>query len=148
VVVLLRAVESADLPVFYEHQLDEEAAAMAVFASRDREAFTVHWEQRVLGDEAVVARTVVADGEVVGNVVSWPQDGERLVGYWIGKPFWGRGIATRALQAFLEELETRPLHARVARHNAGSIRVLEKCGFRLVGQADGGDGLVEFVYVV
>lgn len=146
--VRLRAVEPADLPVFYEHQLDEEAAAMAAFTSRDRDAFTVHWEQRVLGGDDVVARTIVADEEVVGNVVSWPQEGERLVGYWIGKPFWGRGIATLALRAFLEEVETRPLHARVARHNAGSIRVLEKCGFRLVGQADGGDGLVEFVYVV
>jgi RimJ/RimL family protein N-acetyltransferase len=147
-VVRLRAVEPDDLRVFYEHQLDEESAAMAQFASRDEAAFREHWEERILANPDADARTVVADGEVVGNVVAWTEDGERLVGYWIGKPFWGRGHATAALRAYLEEVETRPLHARVAPHNAGSIRVLEKCGFRLIGRAEGGDGLVDLVYVL
>src|SRR5918999_1935703 len=45
----------------------------------------------------------------------------------------GQGIATAALAAFLEELDTRPLYAHVATHNVGSIRVLEKCGFERTG---------------
>ena len=144
--VRLRAVEPDDLAVFYEHQLDEEAAAMAAFASRDREAFDAHW-RRILEDERVAARTIVADDEVVGNVGAWwADDGDRLVGYWIGKEFWGRGIATAALDAFLAEELTRPLRARVSDRNAGSIRVLEKCGFRLVAREDGGDGVVDLVY--
>jgi RimJ/RimL family protein N-acetyltransferase len=147
-VVRLRPVEPGDLEVFYQHQLDEESAAMAQFTPRGRAAFVEHWEQRILANPDADARTVVADGEVVGNVVAWTEDGERLVGYWIGKPFWGRGHATAALRAYLEEVETRPLHARVAPHNAGSIRVLEKCGFRLIGRADGGDGLVDLLYVL
>jgi RimJ/RimL family protein N-acetyltransferase len=45
----------------------------------------------------------------------------------------GRGIATRALQEFLQ-LATRPLYARAASDNAASIRVLTNCGFLLVGE--------------
>ena len=84
---------------------------------------------------------------MVGNIGSWwTDDGYRLVGYWIGKPFWGRGIATAALAAFLDEEPIRPMRARVSDRNRGSIRVLEKCGFRLVAREDGGDGVVDLVY--
>ena len=47
---------------------------------------------------------------------------------------WGRGIATRALQEFLELEATRPLYAHAASDNAASIRVLTKCGFLIVGE--------------
>ena len=75
---------------------------------------------------------------MAGNVVSWEGDEGRLVGYWIGREQWGRGIATAALSAFLEEIPERPLHALVHAENAGSIRVLEKCGFVQVGEDDEG----------
>ena len=74
------------------------------------------------------------DGAVAGNIVSWEHDGERDVGYWIGREHWGEGVATAALGAFLTSSRTRPLFAHVAAHNVGSIRVLEKCGFALVDQ--------------
>jgi RimJ/RimL family protein N-acetyltransferase len=88
-----------------------------------------HWA-RILADETVPARTIVRDGQVAGNIVSWEQDGKRLVGYWIGKKYWGKGVATMALGEYLRLLETRPLYAHVAKHNVASIRVLEKCGFK------------------
>lgn len=128
--VRLRDVEDADVEVFYEQQLDEEAAAMAAFPSRDREAHFAHWA-KIRKDETLVTRTIVADGEVAGNIGSWVQDGQREVGYWIGKPYWGRGVATGALRALLEQVQERPLYGWVAHHNAGSIRVLEKVGFAL-----------------
>jgi RimJ/RimL family protein N-acetyltransferase len=80
-----------------------------------------------------VAKTVVLGDAIAGNVVSWTHDGERDVGYWIGREHWGKGVATAALGALLAELEERPLFAHVAEHNVGSIRVLEKCGFANVG---------------
>jgi RimJ/RimL family protein N-acetyltransferase len=46
-------------------------------------------------------------------------------------PFWGRGVATEALSAFLGLEPVRPLYAGVAKHNVASIRVLQKCGFKL-----------------
>lgn len=125
---LLRDVIESDLPVFFEHQRDPEATRMADFPARDREAFDDHWE-RVLGDEALTAKTIVFEGQVAGNIGSWEQDGRRLVGYWLGREFWGKGLATKALAELVQELGTRPLYAYVAKTNVGSIRVLEKCGF-------------------
>jgi RimJ/RimL family protein N-acetyltransferase len=125
---VLRDVLKSDLPIFFEHQRDPEATRMADFPARDREAFDLHWE-RVLADPALTKKTIVFEGQVAGNAVSWEQDGRRLVGYWLGKEFWGKGLATQALAELIDELGTRPLHAYVAKTNIGSIRVLEKCGF-------------------
>ena len=143
--VALRDVTGDDLPLLFEHQLDPEATAMAAFPARERDAFMAHWA-RILRDETVVTRTVLAEGRVVGNVVSWENEGERYVGYWIGKEHWGQGIASAALAAFLGEVIVRPLHALAAKHNVASIRVLEKCGFALSGERTDGD--VEEVLLV
>ena len=125
---VLRDVEPSDLDAFFEHQSDPEAAAMAVFPARDREAFYAHW-RRLLADDSLVNRTIVDGGAVAGNINCWEQDGRRFVGYWIGREFWGRGLATMALAELAAEIPERPLHAWVAASNVGSIRVLEKCGF-------------------
>jgi RimJ/RimL family protein N-acetyltransferase len=135
--VELRPVEPADLPIFYEHQRDPAGIALAGAGGRDREQFDRHWE-RILADDAVRVRTVVADGEVAGNVVSFLRDGRREVGYWLGRGHWGRGVATAALRAFLGEERTRPLYAGVLPANAGSLRVLEKCGFAVYGEDEEG----------
>ena len=129
----LRPVVESDLPLFYEHQRDPEATHMAAFPARDHDAFMAHWRKIVMADDATIVRTILVEGEVAGNVLSWEHDGIREVGYWIGKPFWGQGIATRALTLYLELVPMRPLHAHVAAHNRGSIRVLEKCGFKISG---------------
>jgi RimJ/RimL family protein N-acetyltransferase len=125
---LLREVVEGDLDDFYEHQRDPEATRMALFPARDRDAFDAHW-RRVLENEAATKKTIVHEGKVAGNVLCWEQEGRRLVGYWVGREFWGKGLATRALAELLEEVTVRPLHAWVATSNVGSIRVLEKCGF-------------------
>src|SRR5262249_44237054 len=62
-----------------------------------------------------------------------PWSGKLEVSYWIGRAFWGKGIATKALAALLGSVKTRPLYARAARDNIASIRVLEKCGFMNAG---------------
>jgi len=132
--VTLRPVEPDDLPVLYEHQADPESKAMAAFPGRDREAFMAHWETKVLADPRNMVRAIVVDGAVVGHVVVFDAGDEREVGYWVERSHWGRGIATAALAAFLGEVPERPLFARVAEHNGGSRRVLEKCGFAVVGR--------------
>jgi RimJ/RimL family protein N-acetyltransferase len=149
--VRLREVEPGDLPIFYRHQLDPDATRMAAFPSRDRAAFDAHWSANILGNPAAVTRTILVDDQVAGNIGSWPQDGVRLVGYWIGKEHWGKGVATRALGAFLRVVTERPLYAHVAGHNVGSIRVLEKCGFSVEREAsvELGDGdVAEIVFVL
>lgn len=149
--VRLRDVEPGDLPVFYRHQLDPDATRMAAFAARDRADFDDHWATNVLGNPTAITRTIVADEQVAGWVGSWIQDGVRLVGYWIGRDHWGRGVATRGLGDFLKLVTDRPLHAHVARHNVGSIRVLEKCGFVVEREDSGGgagDDVAERVFVL
>jgi RimJ/RimL family protein N-acetyltransferase len=133
--VRIRDVDDGDLELFFQHQLDPEALRMAVFPARDRDGFMAHWAT-IRADQTVVAQTIVADDHVAGNLVSWEQSGRRLVGYWIGRRDWGRGIATKALALFVDRVTSRPLHAYVEVHNAGSIRVLEKCGFRRVSTRD------------
>jgi RimJ/RimL family protein N-acetyltransferase len=129
--VHVRDVEDGDLELFYQHQLDPVALQMAVFSARDRADFMAHWAT-IRTDPTVLTQTVVVDDRVVGNVVSWEQSGKLLVGYWIGRRDWGRGIATKALALLLGQVTTRPVYAYVEVHNIGSIRVLEKCGFRRV----------------
>ena len=131
--VALRDVTEADLPIFYEHQLDPIATQMAAFPARNRDAFMAHWH-KILADATGTIKTVVFDGQVAGNIVSFNGDGEREVGYWIGREYWGKGIASQALAAFLAVEQTRPLYAHVAKHNIASQRVLEKCGFTFFGE--------------
>jgi RimJ/RimL family protein N-acetyltransferase len=133
--MILREVRVEDLPVLFEQQRDADALAMAEFPARDRQAFFAHWTTRVLADPDVHKAVAVVDGQVAGHVGSFEQGGRRLVGYWFGKEFWGRGIATSALSEFLGWESARPLFAIVARRNVGSIRVLQKCGFEIVSDA-------------
>ena len=127
---VLREVLDEDIAVFFEHQKDPEAIEMAAFPARDWDAFAAHWA-KIRADDSCVLKTIVSDGEVAGNIGSWPRDGKRYVGYWLGREFWGKGLATRALEEFIVELE-RPLYADVSTANIGSIRVLEKCGFTVI----------------
>jgi RimJ/RimL family protein N-acetyltransferase len=131
-VAVLRDVVETDVPIFFEHQRDPEATHMAAFPPRDRDAFTAHWD-KILANDEVTKKTVLCESEVAGNILIFERDGKRLVGYWIGREFWGKGLATRALAELVTEVTERPLYAYVATTNLGSIRVLEKCGFTLSG---------------
>lgn len=132
-VVSLREVIESDLPILFEHQADPIANEMAAFPARDRDAFLAHWA-KILVDESNITKTVLYNGEVVGTVMCFILEGKREVGYWIGREHWGKGIATMAVAELLRFVGTRPLYGYVAKHNIGSRRVLEKCGFTLVGE--------------
>lgn len=137
--IYLRDVIQSDLPIFYEQQLDPDANYMAAFTRKDpgdKEAFMLFWA-RILGDENILIQTMLYDGQVAGSVLSYVQMGEREVSYWIGKEYWGKGIATRALEGLLGQIEARPLYARAAKDNLASLRVLQKCGFKIIAEDKG-----------
>ena len=130
----LREVRDEDLAVLFEQWADPVAMRMAAFTApdhMDRDAFERRWS-RLRADETLINRAIVVDGEVAGTIGSWGAPGEREVTYWIGRAYWGKGIATCALNAFLTVDPSRPLHARAASDNLASRRVLEKCGFRVI----------------
>jgi len=136
VVIVLRDVRDADLDTFFEHWGDDQALRMAAFTpadARERVAFDARWE-RQRKDPANLLKTIEVDGEAVGSIGSWDNERQREVTYWIGRAHWGKGIATRALRSFLDLETTRPLYAAAAADNIGSLRVLEKCGFRVIGE--------------
>lgn len=137
--VSLRPVHPSDLPVFFRHMSDPESNRMAAFTAEDptdRVHFDAHWK-RLSATPDVVTRTVLADGDVVGHVAVYGEPGEREVTYVVDRYYWGRGIATAALRILLDEVAERPLFARAAADNTGSVRVLEKCGFEVVREERG-----------
>ena len=92
---------------------------------------------RLRADTSVSHRVIEVDGEVAGTIGSFRIDDQPEVTYWIDRTQWGRGIATAALAILLAETAERPLYGRAASDNIGSLRVLEKAGFRRVGVSRG-----------
>jgi RimJ/RimL family protein N-acetyltransferase len=140
--LVLREIEDRDLGVLFEHSTDPDAIRMAAFTSPeadDRASFDRRWA-RLRSDVSTTNRVIEIDGRVVGHIASFDLEGHREVTYWIGREDWGRGLATRALQEFLQPDATRPLYARAASDNAASIRVWTKCGF--LSWARGADSLM------
>jgi RimJ/RimL family protein N-acetyltransferase len=136
--VLLRDVRETDLGAFFAQEHDPEAVRRSHFPPRERDRFMTHWRTRVLGDPTVFAQTVTVDGEIAGSIVAWWQDGKRYLGYWLDQRFWGRGIGTTAVRLFLDREKSRPLYADPYVGNTGSVRLLEKCGFRRAGSVFNG----------
>lgn len=137
--IILRDVQDSDLDSFFEHQQDEKARYMAAFTSKDpadKTAFMTHWT-KIRANDAIFIKTILVDTVVAGHVLSYVQDEQREISYWLGKSFWGKGIATKALSLYLPLVTERPLFARVAKDNIGSKRVLEKCGFTIIGEDKG-----------
>lgn len=137
--VTLRDIQPADLPIFFEQQLDPEANRMAAFTAEDpadRAAFDAHWA-RILANPEIRNQTILAGGDVAGHIAQFSHGGQPEVSYWLGRQFWGRGVASAALAQFLPLIPARPLYARAAKDHRASLRVLEKCGFVIAGEDKG-----------
>lgn len=131
----LRQTNPNDLETLFLFQLDEEANCLAAFTSKnpsDKNAYIEKWT-RLLSDEKITIRTILLKKEIVGSIAKFEMDGNAEITYWIGKEFWGKGIASSALKNFLEIERTRPVFGRIAFDNLGSKKVLENCGFSKIG---------------
>ena len=134
--ITLRDVTDADLPIFFDFHRDPSYNHMAAFTHKDpddRAAFDAHW-MKIRANPDIKNRTIVFEGEVAGHIASFFVEGHREITYGIARHLWGRGLATEALRTFLAVDPTRPLRARAAKDNAGSLRVLAKCGFEVTGE--------------
>ncbi len=131
----LRPVENSDLDTIFEQMCDPASVQMAAFTTEDpndRAAFDAHMA-RVMGSPDTTNRAITYDDRLVGTIADFVFEGATEVTYWIDRSYWGQGIATRALALLLEEVSVRPIRARVASDNIGSLRILQKTGFRSVG---------------
>lgn len=133
--VALREVEDGDLDALFEQMRDPESVRMAAFTARDpddRDAFDAHLA-RLRSDPELTFLAITRDGELVGTVGSFELEGDTEVTYWVDRSVWGQGVAGLALALLLERITVRPLRARAASDNAGSLRVLERAGFVVIG---------------
>jgi len=66
------------------------------------------------------------------------REGEPLIGYWVAKPYWNKGICTEALRLMLDHIrESTDIKSLISGHfvdNPASGRVMEKCGFVPTGE--------------
>ena len=151
--ITLRPLLDADLEALFLWESDPRAVELASFTRADpsdRAAFDAHYE-RVRANPENTLLAIEEDGELAGTIGSYTMEGEREVTYWVAPARWGRGVASRALAAFLEIERTRPLFGRVAAHNVGSAKVLARAGFVEFGSGTGfapglGREVVEHVY--
>lgn len=149
----LRPTVPSDLEHFYQFQLDEVARHLAAFTpedSTDKAAYLAK-HTRLLADPEVHNQTILIAETVAGNIAKFVMHGDAEITYWIDRKFWGKGLASATLQAFLALEHVRPLFGRVAFDNYGSQKVLEKCGFTRVGVDSGFAGarqqeIEEYIY--
>jgi len=133
--VALRSVEDSDLDALFDQMRDPESVQMAAFTAKDpndREAFDTHMT-KVRTSHDTTLRAVTRDGHLVGSIGSFVMEGDTEITYWIDRSAWGQGIASQALTLFLDTVEVRPLYGRAASDNLGSLRVLQKAGFTIIG---------------
>ncbi|WP_082735656.1 GNAT family N-acetyltransferase [Polycladidibacter stylochi] len=93
--------------------------------------------------QAPMRRAIVVDGAFAGTIeLALPGDLEDYphlptIGYWLGEPFWGKGFASRAVRLILQQAfaieGVGTVAARAFQENAGSLNVLSKAGFKIVG---------------
>jgi RimJ/RimL family protein N-acetyltransferase len=134
-VIALRPVVESDLGPLFDQMRDPESVWMAAFTPDDpddRTAFDAHMAT-VRSSSDITLRAVTCDDHLVGSIAAFVLDVRTEVTYWIDRAAWGRGIASRALELLLDLLPVRPLYARAASDNTGSLKVLQKSGFTVIG---------------
>jgi RimJ/RimL family protein N-acetyltransferase len=133
--VKLRLIDDSDLDALFDQMRDPESVHMAAFTAKDpndREAFDTHMS-KVRTSPDVTTRAVTRDGRLVGSIASFVLEGDTEVTYWIDRAVWGQGVASQALALLLDIVPIRPLYARAASDNVGSLKVLQKAGFTIIG---------------
>jgi RimJ/RimL family protein N-acetyltransferase len=133
--VSLRPLEDRDLDSIFRHVTDPESIRMAAFTAEDQTDHSAFLARiaRVRANPSASNRVIDVDGAIAGTIASFRIDGRLEVTYWVDRAHWGKGIASAALRLLLAETAGRPVYARAASDNVGSLRVLEKAGFRRVG---------------
>lgn len=133
--IALRKTTVDDLEHLFLFQMDEEANYLAAFNSEnpnDKEAYMKKWTGIVQRPD-INMQSIFVDNKIVGSVVHFDMGDETNVSYWIDRPQWGKGFATKALEMFLADTDKKKLYGRVVFDNVGSQIVLEKNGFIKTG---------------
>jgi len=137
--ITLRPTTISDLDILFQFQLDKEGGYLAAFMPENHADKSAYIEKytKLLANSSVNNQTIIQNNTIVGSIAKFVMEGDTEITYWIGKEFWGKGIATAALKEFLLIETSRPIFGRVAFDNFGSQKVLENCGFIKIGTDKG-----------
>lgn len=144
--ILMRMYEKEDSADFFKNIKDKEISRWSTnipypYSKKRAEKFIKITHKRFKEKTHVnVGIVLKKENRVIGsmglNKIDW-KNRKSEIGYWLGKKYWGKGIATEALLLFLEyafeKIKLHRVSAHVLEVNKQSARVLEKCGFRLEG---------------
>jgi len=134
--VMLSPLHESDYALLFVFQDDEEAQFQAAGgrAHADEKAFREFLNKAQ--QNGAEFRAILLEGAPVGYIASFGRLEKREISYWIGREFWGKGFASKALELWLEECSAPEagLFARVVKDHPASARVLEKNNFKPVGE--------------
>ncbi len=117
--ITLRKTDITDLDSFFIFQLDQEANYLAAFTAQDLTDKTAYLQKyaRFLNDLTINMQTILVENMIAGSVAKFEIEGEAGITYWLDKKLWGQGVATKALQLFLQQEKARPIFAHIAFDN-------------------------------
>lgn len=141
--LILRPWRETDAADLYRYASDPLVGPAAGWAAHTSVEDSRNVLRTILMKPDTWAVTLRGGGEPVGSVglfpTTWPAGkGQPEIGYWVARPFWGRGIAPEAVRALIALCFARGEREVFCAHadfNDKSRRVIEKCGFRYLGDA-------------
>lgn len=144
--ILLRPWRDSDAEALFKYASDPEVGPRAGWPPHKSVEESLEIIHTVFNNDTNWAIEFKATGEAIGAIGYMPmheselpaREGEPLVGYWVGKPYWNQGICTEALELMLEHIrKTTNIESLISSHyfdNPASGRVMEKCGFVPTGE--------------
>ena len=137
--ITLSATSIADLPTLFEFQLDSEAQYLAAFMPANAADKVTYIDKytRFLADPTIFMKTIWIGDVIAGSIAKYETEGNAEITYWIDRKYWGRGLASTAIELFLNLESTRPIYGRTAFDNFGSQKVLDRAGFKKIGTDKG-----------
>ena len=136
--LVLRPWREDDAQTLYTYASDPELGPAAGWAPHTSVEDSLRVLHTILMKEGTWAITIKPSDESVGSIGIFRggeerQRGEYEVGYWIARPFWGKGYVPEAVRAVLSlyfSFGAERIWCAHAEWNDKSRRVIEKCGFR------------------
>lgn len=153
--ILLRPWQDNDAKALYKYASDPIIGERAGWPPHQSVEESLEIIRTVFHNDTTWAIVLKETGEAIGAMGYMPdcplnlpaREGEPLVGYWVGKPYWNRGICTEALQLMLDYIrKVTNYKSLISSHytdNPASGRVMEKCGFIPTGETAVDDTLFD-----
>ncbi|MBQ9585973.1 MAG: GNAT family N-acetyltransferase [Muribaculaceae bacterium] len=144
--IILRPWHESDAETLFKWASDPDVGTRAGWPPHKSVEESLEIIRTLFNNDTTWAIVLKESGEAIGAMGYGPscdcdlpaREGEPLIGYWVGKPYWSQGICTEALKLMIEHIkETTDIKSLISGHfidNPASGHVMEKCGFTATGE--------------